>query len=57
MCVCVCVRGDIKILLLDDKRRLVRFCSSVTPSPHVRLKVTPGDDIQLLFPIHFNVLL
>ena len=25
--------------------------------PHVRLKVTLGDDIQLLFPIHFNVFL
>ena len=37
--------------------RLVRLCSSVTPSPHVRLKVTLGDDIQLLFPIHFNVFL
>ena len=33
------------------------FCSSVTSLPHGRLKVTPGDDIQLLFPIHFNVFL
>ena len=38
----------------DDKRRLVRFCSSVTPLPDVRLKVAPVDDIQLLFPVHFN---
>ena len=58
------LRGDVKITLLhlvtiakDDKCRLARLCSSVTPLPHVRLKVTPGDDIQLLFPIHFNVVL
>ena len=41
----------------DDKCRLARFCSSVTPLPHVRLKVTQGDDIQLFFPIHLNVFL
>ena len=46
------LRGDIKIPLLH----LVTW-SLVTPLPHVRLKVTPGDDIQLLFPIHFSVFL
>ena len=57
-------RGDINILLLhlvtfcnNGTHRLLRFCGSVTSLPHVRLKVTPGDDIQLLIPIHFNVFL
>ena len=46
------LRGDVKILLSHlvtfCKRRLVRFCGSVTSLPHVRLKVTPDDDIRLL---------
>ena len=33
------------------------FVAQLHPSPHGRLKVTPSDDIQLLFPIRFNVFL
>ena len=47
------------IVLADVLGETSKFycCSSVTPLPHVRSKVTLDDDIQLLFPIHFNVLL
>ena len=44
-------RGDIKILLLHLVGNVLQ------PLLHVRLKVTLGDDIPLLFPIHFNVFL
>ena len=51
------IREEVKIpplhLVTFCKSRLVRF-SSVTPLPHVKLKVTPGDNIQLLFPIFYK---
>ena len=52
---CSVASGD--FLQSMNKRWLVRVYSSVTPLPHVRLKVTLGDDIKLLFPIYFNVFL